>query len=132
MTPEMFEGTLNTPYHKAWYEEAKARLKKIDPSGPRPDKYVQSNYEALNALKIAMEKAKFETRKDTMKVVEALEGFEAKAGPDFPQGPKTLRKADHQAFLNEFIYEIQDGQYKLHETVPKDKTFVPPACKFSA
>ncbi len=97
-----------------------------------PDKYVQSNFEALNALKIAMEKAKFETRKDTMKVVEALEGFEAKAGPDFIQGPKTLRKEDHQAFLNEFIYEIKDGKYELHETVPYQKTLVPPACKFSA
>ena len=93
---------------------------------------MQSNYEAFNALKIAMEKAKFESRKDTMKVVEALEGFEAKAGPDFPQGPKTLRKEDHQAFLNEFIYEIKDGKYELHETVDYKKTLVPPACKFSA
>ena len=128
----VFKGTLDTDYHKAWFNEAKARLAKIDPSGPLPDKYVQSNYEALNALKIAMEKAKFETRKDTMKVVAALEGFEAKAGPDFIQGPKTLRKEDHQAFLNEFIYEIKDGKYELHETVPYQKTFVPPACKFSA
>jgi branched-chain amino acid transport system substrate-binding protein len=128
----VFKGTLDTDYHRAFFKEAKERLAKIDPSGPLPDKYVQSNYEALNALKIAMEKAKFDTRKDTMKVVEALEGFEAKAGPDFPQGPKTLRKADHQAFLNEFIYEIKDGKYELHETVDYKKTLVPPACKFPA
>ena len=128
----VFKGTLDTPYHKAWFAEAKARLAKIDPSGPLPDKYVQSNFEALNALKIAMEKTKFESKKDTMKVVEALEGFEAVAGPDFIQGPKTLRKADHQAFLNEFIYEIKDGKYELHETVDYKKTLVPPACKFSA
>jgi branched-chain amino acid transport system substrate-binding protein len=128
----IFEGPLNTPYHKAWFEEAKARLAKVDPSAPRPDKYVQSNYEALNAVKIGMEKSKFEGRKDTMKLIEALEGLEVKAGPDFPQGDKTLRKEDHQAFLTEFIFEVHGGTYKLLEAVPKDKTLVPPACKFPA
>jgi branched-chain amino acid transport system substrate-binding protein len=128
----VFKDSLDTPYHRAWFAEAKARLLKMDPSGPLPDKYVQSNYEALNALKIVMEQVKFESRADTMKVVGALEGFVAKAGPDFIQGPKTLRKEDHQAFLNEFIYEIKDGGYDLHETVPYEKTLVPPACHFSA
>ena len=93
---------------------------------------MQSNFEAINALKIAMEKAKFEGRTDTMKVIEALEGLEMKAGPDFIQGDKTLRKEDHQAFLNEFIFEVSGGTYHLKETVPKDKTLVPPACKFPA
>ncbi len=128
----VFDGPLNTPYHHAFFDEAKARLAKIDPSGPLPDKYVQSNYEALNAMKIAMEKSKFQGRPDTMKLIEALEGLEVKAGPDFPQGDKTLRKEDHQAFLQEFIFEIQNGTYKLKEVVPKDKTLVPPACHFPA
>ena len=128
----IFAGSLDTPYHRAWFNEAKARLAKVDPSGPLPDKYVQSNYEAMNALKIAMEMSKFQGRPDTMKLVEALEGLEMKAGPDFIQGPKTLRKADHQAFLNEFIFEVSGGTYHLKETVPKDKTIVPPACKFTA
>ena len=128
----MFEGPLDTPYHHKFFDEAKARLAKIDPSGPLPDNYVQSNYEAMNALKIAMEKSKFEGREDTMKLIEALEGLEMKLGDDFPQGDKTLRKEDHQAFLSEFIFEVKDGTYKLFETVPKDKTIVPPACKFPA
>ena len=92
---------------------------------------MQSNYEALNAIKIAAEMSKFEGRKDTMKLIEALEGFEAKAGPDFIQGDKTLRKEDHQAFLTEFIFEVRGGTYHLKQAVPKDKTLVPPACKFS-
>ena len=41
----VFEAPLNTPYHKKFYDEALIRLKKIDPSGPLPDRYVQSNYE---------------------------------------------------------------------------------------
>jgi len=128
----IFQGPLDTPAHHKFYDEAKKRLIKVDPSGPRPDKYVQSNYEALNAMKIAMEKAKFDDRKDTMKLIEALEGLEVKQGDDFPQGDKTLRKEDHQAFLTEFIFEIKGGDYKLLEAVPKDKTLVPPACKFPA
>jgi branched-chain amino acid transport system substrate-binding protein len=128
----VFQGPLDTPYHKAWFEEAKTRLAKIDPSGPLPDKYVQSDYEAMNVMKIAMEKSKFEGRADTMKLIEALEGIEVKAGPDFPQGDKTIRKEDHQAFLQEFIFEVKGGTYKLMETVAKDKQLVPPACKFPA
>jgi branched-chain amino acid transport system substrate-binding protein len=128
----VFQGPLDTPYHHAWFDEAKARLAKIDPSGPLPDKYVQSNFEALNALKIGMEKSKFQGRSDTNKLIEALEGLELKAGPDFPQGDKTIRKEDHQAFPQEFIFEVSGGTYHLKETVPGAKTMVPPACTFSA
>ncbi len=85
--------------------EAKTRLAKIDPSGPLPDRYVQSNYEAMNALKLGMEKSKFQGRADTNKLIAALEGLEMKEGDDFPQGDKTLRAADHQAFLRQFITE---------------------------
>jgi len=128
----IFDGPLNTDYHRAWFKEAKERLAKIDPSGPLPDKYVQSDYEAINGLKLAMEKSKFEGRKDTMKLIEALEGMHVKGGPDFITGDKTIRKEDHQAFLNEFIFTVKGGTYHLMETVPGDKTLVPPACKFPA
>src|SRR4029077_19508576 len=128
----VFQGPLDTPYHHRFFDEAKKRLAKIDPSGPLPDKYVQSNYESINAMKIAMEKSKFDSPKDTMKLIGALEGLEVKLSDDFPQGDKAIRKEDHQAFLQEFIFEVRGGTYKLIETVAKDKTFVPPACKFPA
>lgn len=128
----VMDPPLNTPYHKAFYEDALQRLKKIDPSGPLPDRYVQSNFEAMNALKIGMEKSGFQGRGDTMKLVEALEGLEMKEGYDFPQGDKTLRKEDHQAFVREFIYEVRGGKFEIRGTVPKEKTISPPACTFSA
>jgi branched-chain amino acid transport system substrate-binding protein len=128
----VFQGPLDTPYHHRFFDDAKARLAKVDPSGPLPDRYVQSNYEAMNALKVAMVAAKFEGRNDTDKLIAALEGLEMKEGDDFPQGDKTLRKADHQAFLREFLYVAEGGKFKLLETVDKDKTLVPPACNFSA
>ncbi len=127
----VLEGVFNTPSHKRFLDDATARLKQIDPSGPLPDRYVQSNYEGVNALKVGMQKSGFRGREDTMKLIEALEGLEMKESDDFPQGDKTLRKEDHQAFLREFIFEIRGGKYKILEIVPKEKTVVPAACKFA-
>ncbi|MGA7486131.1 MAG: ABC transporter substrate-binding protein, partial [Xanthobacteraceae bacterium] len=128
----VLDPPLNTAAHKKFFEEAKTRLKAIDPSGPLPDRYVQSNFEAMNALKLGMEKSKFRGREDTMKLIEALEGLEMKEGDDFPQGDKVLRKEDHQAFLREFIFDIKDGKHHIVEVVPKEKTVFPPACKFAS
>jgi branched-chain amino acid transport system substrate-binding protein len=128
----VLEGVFNTPHHKRFLDDAVARLKAIDPSGPLPDRYVQSNYEGVNALKLGMQKSGFRGREDTMKLIEALEGLDMKEGEDFPQGDKHLRKEDHQAFVREFIFEIRGGKHKILEVVPKEKTIVPAACKFSA
>jgi branched-chain amino acid transport system substrate-binding protein len=128
----VLEGPLDTAAHRTFLEEARVRLKKIDPSGPLPDRYVQSNYEGVNAIKLGIEKSGFRGREDTMKLVEALEGLEMKEGVDFPQGDKVLRKEDHQAFLREFIFEIKDGKHRILETIEKEKTLFPPACKFAS
>jgi branched-chain amino acid transport system substrate-binding protein len=127
----VLDKPLDTPYHKKFFDQAVAALKKIDPSGPLPDRYVQSNFEAINFLKLGIQKSGFRGREDTMKLVEALEGMEVKEGDDFPQGDKTLRKEDHQAFLREFIFTVQGGKHKILEVVPAEKTIVPPACKFA-
>ena len=93
---------------------------------------MQSNFEAVNALKLGMEKSKFEGRQDTEKLIGALEGLTMPAGDDFPQGGGVIRKEDHQAFIRQFIFEIKDGKHKIVETVAGEKTIVPPACKFTA
>jgi branched-chain amino acid transport system substrate-binding protein len=126
----VMEGPLNTPHHKKFFDEAVARLKKVDPSGPLPDRYVQSNYEAMNILKIGIQKSGFKGREDTMKLIEALEGLEVKESEDFPQGDKTLRKEDHQAFIREFIFTIANGKHKIVDVISKEKTVFPPACTF--
>jgi branched-chain amino acid transport system substrate-binding protein len=127
----VLDAPLNTPYHKKFFDEAVAALKKIDPSGPLPDRYVQSNFEAVNFLKLGIQKSGFRGRQDTMKLIEALEGMEVKESDDFPQGDKTLRKEDHQAFIREFIFTIQNGKHKIVQVIPKEKTLFPPACKFA-
>ncbi len=128
----VFDAPLNTDAHRRFFDEAKVRLKQIDSSGPDPDRYVQSNYEAMNALKLGMEKSKFRGREDTDKLIAALEGLEMKEGDDFPQGDKLLRKEDHQAFLRQFIFEVKGGKPKIMQVVEKDKTIFPPGCKFVA
>ena len=127
----VLQPPLDTPHHKTFFDEAVKRLKAIDPSGPLPDRYVQSNYEAMNFLKLGIEKSGFQGRQDSMKLITALEGLDVKEGPDFPQGDKTLRTEDHQAFLREFIFEIKGGKHSIVEVVPKEKTMFPPACKFA-
>ena len=128
----VLEAPFDTPYAKAFYDEAVKRLKDVAPSNPLPDRYVQSNFEAMNCLKLGIEKSKFQGRADTMKLIEALEGLEMKEGYDFPQGDKTLRASDHQAFCREIIYEVDGGTYHIKDVVPKDMTIVPPACSFAA
>src|ERR1700732_2424892 len=127
----VFDPPLDTPELHSFFDDALARMKKVDPSGPLPDRYIQSNFEAVNALKLGVEKSGFQSRDDTPKLIAALEGLEMKEGDDFPQGDKTLRKEDHQAFIREFIFEIDDGKYRIVEVVPKEKTVSPPACKFA-
>jgi len=127
----VLDPPLNTSFHKKFFEESVARLKQMDPSGPLPDRYVQSNFEAINFLKLGMQKSGFRGREDTMKLIEALEGMDVKEGDDFPQGDKTLRKEDHQAFIREFIFEIKNNKHHIVEVIPKDKTILPPACKFA-
>ena len=121
---------LDTPHHKKFFEEARVKLKQIDPSGPDPDRYVQSNFEAMNFLKLAMQKTAFRGREDTSKLIEALEGMEVKEGDDFPQGDKILRREDHQAILRQFIFDIKDNKHRLLDVVARDKVVVPPACTF--
>ena len=128
----VLQGPLDTPHNRKFHAETLEPLKAIAPENPLPDRYVQSNFEAMNCLKLGIEKSKFQGRKDTMNLIKALEGLEMKEGDDFPQGDKLLRADDHQAFVPEFIFEVRGGTYAIKELVPKDKTLVPPACKFAS
>jgi branched-chain amino acid transport system substrate-binding protein len=127
----VLQGPLDTPYNKKFHEDTLAPLKAVVPDNPLPDRFVQSNFEAMNCLKLGIEKSKFQGRKDTANLIKALEGLDMKAGPDFPQGDKHLRAEDHQAFVPQFIFEVRAGTYTIKDSVPQDKTIVPAACKFA-
>src|SRR5205814_369014 len=80
--------------------------------------------------KYAGDGAVAEFKKESLKLIEALEGMEVKEGDDFPQGDKLLRREDHQAFLRQFIFDIHNNKHRLLEVIARDKTVVPPACTF--
>ena len=44
-------------------------FKDVAPSNPLPDRYVQSNFEAMNCLKLGIEKSGFQGRDDTPKLI---------------------------------------------------------------
>ena len=124
----VFEGTLDTPYHRRWFADVIELTKKLEPNGVTPDRYVQSNYEGMNFLRLGMQKSGFRGRDDTPKLIAALEGMEVQVGDDFPQGDKKLRKEDHQAFTNEFIFDIRNGRHRILTMIPWQKTEQPPVC----
>jgi len=127
----VFESTLDTPYHRKWFKDAVELTKKFEPNGVAPDRYLQSNFEAMNFLKLGMQKSGFRGREDTMKLIEALEGMEVRAGDDFPQGDKKLRKEDHQAFIDQFVFKVVNGKHKITARIPWQKTVLPPNCTFA-
>jgi branched-chain amino acid transport system substrate-binding protein len=127
----VFDPPLDTPYLHSFLDESVPRLKKAGIANALPDRYVQSNFEAMNAVKLGIEKSGFQGRADSDKLIAALEGLEMKEGYDFPTGDKVLRKEDHQAFVREIIFEMKGGTYHVQETIPWQKTVVPPACTFS-
>ncbi len=127
----VFESTLDTPYHRKWFAEVIELTKKFEPEGIMPDRYTQANYEGMNFLRLGIQKSGFRGRADTPKLIAALEGMEVRAGDDFPQGDKKLRKEDHQAFTDEFIFEIRGGRHRILTTVPWQQTEQPPACSMA-
>ena len=127
----VLDGPLNTPAHKKFFDDAVVRLKQIDPSGPLPDRYVQSNFEAMNTLKLGMQKSGFHGPRGHH---EADRGA-GRAGDEgrgrLPAGRQDPPREDHQAFLREFIFDIRGGKHKILEVVAKEETIFPPACTFA-
>src|ERR1700722_7202354 len=56
----LLEPPLDTPWNKKFFDEAVPRLKAVGPTASVPDRYVQSNFEAMNALKLGIEKSGFQ------------------------------------------------------------------------
>jgi branched-chain amino acid transport system substrate-binding protein len=127
----VFESTLDSPFHRKWFAEVIEVGKTFDPHGIKPDRFMQSNYEGMNFLRLGMQKSSFNGREDTPKLIAALEDMEVRIGDDFPQGDKKLRKEDHQAFTDEFIFEVRNGQHRILATVPWRQTLQQPACSFA-
>lgn len=77
-------------------------------------------WEDLFALKQAIEKSGYNTRKDVEGVIQALEGMEMKNSLGHPQGDKFIRKEDHVGIMDCYISRVVNGKLALQKRVPKE------------
>ena len=99
------------------------------PAGP----HSYAGYESTFIFKRAVEASGYTTRKDTLKAVAAIEGMTGQKSVEFPQGPFTMRKEDHQGLLNLYIWQLRNGQAHMLSVVSASDSGYPPAgsCKMS-
>jgi branched-chain amino acid transport system substrate-binding protein len=113
---------LNTPadaeFRRVFREVSKGVL-------PGPHSY--SGYESTFVFKNAVEKAGYRGKSDTMKVVGALEGMSGQKSVEFPQGPFTIRKEDHQGLINLHIWQLRNGTAHMQATVTPAEAGYPAA-----
>ncbi len=83
-------------------------------------------WEAMNALKAAIEKSGWKDRKDTPKVIKALEGMKFKESVDFPQGDMMIRAKDHLTLTGLYVEQIVHGALKVVARIPAKDVVFPP------
>jgi branched-chain amino acid transport system substrate-binding protein len=79
------------------------------------------SWEDLFALKQAIEKSGYKTRKDVEGVIQALEGMEMKNSLSHPQGDKLIRKEDHVGILDCYISRVEGGKLEVKKRIPKEE-----------
>ena len=98
----VFDPPLDTPANHKFFDDAVARLKKIDPSGPLPDRYIAVELRGHERLEAGHREIGFPGPRRHAQADRGARRSRDEGGRRFPQGDKTLRKEDHQAFLREF------------------------------
>lgn len=87
--------------------------------------YSWATWEHVYWIKRGIEKSGWKSKDDVGKFITALEGMTVQASDDFPQGPKTMRREDHQVFTDQWVYRLQDMKYVLKGIVPGKETEYP-------
>jgi len=78
-------------------------------------------WEDIFALKAAIEKSGYKTRKDVEGVIQALEGMEMKNSLAHPQGDKIIRKEDHVGIIDCYISRVEGGKLEVKKRIPKEE-----------
>jgi branched-chain amino acid transport system substrate-binding protein len=113
----------NDEYHKEFnkrlnIDDVDARL--IGGQAVMDKSHCWQAWEDLFALKQAIEKAGYKTRKDVEGVIQALEGMEMKNSLGHPQGDKMIRKEDHVGIMDCNISRVVNGKLALQKRIPKE------------
>jgi branched-chain amino acid transport system substrate-binding protein len=117
---------LDTPADRE-FRKVFREVSKGVPAGP----HSYASYQSTFIFKRAVEAAGYKAKKDTLKVVQAIEGMTGQKSVEFPQGPFTMRKEDHQGLLNLYIWQLRSGQAHMQSVVSAADSGYPPsaACK---
>ncbi len=84
-------------------------------------------WSTVYAIKRAVERSGWRDRKDTPRLIEALEGMTTlPEGADFPQGALLLRGEDHQAFMDFYLHRVEGKRIVTHGRFPKETALYPP------
>jgi branched-chain amino acid transport system substrate-binding protein len=83
-------------------------------------------WQAFFALKDAIEKVHWQDKKDTPKVIQALEGMELKQSFEFPQGDAKIRAADHLILAGLYVEKVENGTLKVVAKIPAADVVYPP------
>ena len=125
--PTRLEG-LNTEYNRKYRS-----LIGVDPEGLEIGTgkrfvlaYDWAVWESMFLIKAAIERSGWRSRKDTSKVIEALEGMKFKESVEFPQGSGYIRAEDHLAIVDLYIEQIVGGKLKVAARIPAAKGAYPP------
>ena len=113
---------LNSPEDEQ-FRSAFREISKGIPPGP----HSWASYEWAFIYKRAVEQVNYRSKEDTMKVVEALEGMKGNKSGEYPQGPFTIRKEDHQGLLNLYIWQLRSGKAEVLKVVSPEESYYPPA-----
>jgi len=99
------------------------------PAGP----HSYASYESTFIFKRAIETAGYRDKRDTLKAIQAIEGMTGQKSVEFPQGPLTMRREDHQGLLNLYIWQLRKGQAHMEAVVSAADSGYPPAatCRMS-
>jgi branched-chain amino acid transport system substrate-binding protein len=119
---------LNTPYNKAYRE-----ISGVDSEGKEQGTgtyfvlaYDWAVWEPIFALKAAIEKCGWKSKKDNPDLIRTLEGMHFKKGVEFPQGDMYYRAEDHAAITGIYVEQIVNGEIKLVGKIPAEDVVYEP------
>jgi branched-chain amino acid transport system substrate-binding protein len=130
--PTRLEG-LNTKANKTYRD-----IIGVDPEGREIGTgtrfvlaYNWAMWESVFALKAAMEKANWQGKEDTPKVIQALETMQFKESVEFPQGDMQFRSQDHLVLAGLYVERVVNGELKVVARIPAADVVYPPIADHS-
>ena len=130
--PTRLEG-LNTKYNKVFRELIGVDVegKEIGTGTRLVLAYNWAMWEAVNVLKVGIEKSGWQTKEDTPKLIKTLEGMQFKESIDFPQGDMKIRAEDHMTIAGLCVEQVAKGALKVVGKIPAEDTVYPPEVDYT-